>query len=97
VAGWAVLAGGSAAFHIHYGTGSGTAQGASVNSLSGTHTYAVLWTTTGFTFLYDGAVVGTETEALTSPMYLIMENSYSSSSSAVLPATMNVRYVRVWN
>jgi hypothetical protein len=89
--------GGSAAFHIHYGTGSGSAQGATVNNLSGTHTYAVLWTTTGFTFLYDGSVVGTESEALTSPMYLIMENSYSSSAPTVLPATMNVRYVRVWN
>jgi hypothetical protein len=89
---------GSAAFHIHYGSGSGTAQGGSVNQLSGTHTYAVLWTTTGFTFLYDGAVVGTLSEALTSPMYLIMENSYSGGSGPTeVPATMNVRYLRVWN
>jgi len=88
---------GSTAFHIHYGAGSGSAQGATVNDLSGTHTYAVLWTTTGFTFLYDGVVVGTANEALTSPMYLLMENSYSSADPTVLPATMDVRYVRVWN
>ncbi|MGA2304628.1 MAG: hypothetical protein ABSH29_10550, partial [Acidimicrobiales bacterium] len=70
---------------------------ATVNDLSGTHTYGVLWTTTGFTFLYDGAVVGTVNVALTSPMYLLMENSYSSVDPTVFPATMGVRYVRVWN
>jgi hypothetical protein len=88
---------GYTAFHVHYGTGMGTAQGATVNDLSVTHAYGVLWTTTGFTFLYDGVVVGTVTEALTSPMYLLMENSYSSVDPTVLPATMDVRYVRVWN
>ncbi len=88
---------GYTAYHIHYGTGSGTAQGATVNDLSGTHTYGVLWTTTGVTFVYDGADVGSLTEAMTSPMYLCMENSYSSVDPTVLPATMDVRYVRVWN
>jgi hypothetical protein len=88
--------GGTAAFHIHYGSGSGQAQGASANSSAGTHTYGVLWTTTGFTFVYDGAVVGTATESLTSPMYLIMENS-NINLDGVFPATMYVRYVRVWN
>jgi hypothetical protein len=89
--------GGYTAYHVHYGTGSGSAQGATVNDLSGTHTYGVLWTTTGFTFLYDGAVVGTVNVALTSPEYLLMENSYSSADPTVFPATMDVRYVRVWN
>ncbi len=89
--------GGYTTYHVHYGTGSGSAQGATVNDLSGTHTYGVLWTTSGFTFLYDGAVVGTVNVALTSPMYLLMENSYSSADPTVFPATMDVRYVRVWN
>jgi hypothetical protein len=89
--------GGTAAYHIHYGTGTSTAQGATVNDLSGTHTYGVLWTTTGFTFFYDGADVGTVNVSLTSPEYIIMENSYSSAGPALLPATMDVRYVRVWN
>ena len=54
---------GSTAYHIHYGSGSSTAQGGTANdSRPGTHTYGVLWTTTGVTFLYDGAVVGTLTE-----------------------------------
>ena len=89
--------GGYTAFHIHYGSGSGTAQGGTANDLSGTHTYGVLWTTTGVTFLYDGAVVGTATEAMTSPMFLVMENSYSSADPTVFPSTLGVRYVRVWN
>ena len=88
---------GYTAFHVHWGSGSSTAQGATVNDLSGTHTYGVLWTTTGFTFFYDGADVGTVNEALTSPEYLVMENSYSSVDPTVFPATMYVRYVRVWN
>jgi hypothetical protein len=89
--------GGYTAFHVHYGTGASTAQGATVNDLAGTHTYGVLWTTTGFTFLYDGAVVGTVNVALTSPEYLLMENSYNGADPTVFPTTMYVRYVRVWN
>ena len=88
---------GSTAYHIHYGTGGGTAQGNTVNDLSGTHTYGVLWTTTGVTFVYDGADVGSLTESMTSPMFLCMENSYNSVDPTVLPATLDVRYVRVWN
>jgi hypothetical protein len=88
---------GYTAYHVHYGTGMGSAQGATVNDLSGTHTYGVLWTTTGFTFFYDGVAVGTVNVALTSPMYLLMENSTSSVDPTVFPATMGVRYVRVWN
>jgi hypothetical protein len=88
---------GTAAFHIHYGSGSSTAQGGAANSSPGTHTYGVLWTTTGVTFVYDGAVVGTLTEALTQPMFLVMENSLGVSQFAVEPATLDVRYVRVWS
>jgi hypothetical protein len=91
---------GYTAYHVHYGTGGGTAQGgtADVNNGAGTHTYGVLWTTSGLTFFYDGAQVGpTINLSLTSPMYLLMENSYSSADPTLLPATMDVRYVRVWN
>ena len=34
---------------------------------------------------------------MTSPMFLVMENSYNSVDPTVLPATLDVRYVRVWN
>jgi hypothetical protein len=86
---------GEAAYHIHYGSGSGTAQGGNVNTSPGTHTYGVLWSTTGVTFVYDGAVVGSLTESMTSPMYLIMENSVDASTSVVSGVT-DVRYVRVF-
>jgi Glycosyl hydrolases family 16 len=89
--------GGTAAYHIHYGSGAGTAQGGSANHSAGTHTYGVLWTTTGVTFFYDGVAVGTATEALTNPMFLVMENSYDSGDPTLVPATLDVRYVRVWN
>jgi hypothetical protein len=74
-----------------------TARAVTINDLSGTHTYGVLWTTTSVTFVYDGADVGTIDQALDSPMYIVMENSYSSVDPTVFPATMDVRYVRVWN
>jgi hypothetical protein len=61
---------------------------------AGTHTYGVLWTTTGVTFVYDGQVVGTLNAVLSGPMYLVMENSLGSP--ALLGATVTVRDVRVW-
>jgi hypothetical protein len=91
---------GYTAYHVHYGTGDGTAQGgtADQNNGAGTRTYGVLWTTTGLTFYYGGAQVGpTINVSLTSPMYLLMENSFSSADPTLLPATMYVRYVRVWH
>jgi hypothetical protein len=86
---------GNAAYHIHYGTNN-SAQGASVNTSPGEHTYAVLWTTTSLTFVYDGVNVGTLYEALDDPMYLVIENSIYASAAQLLPATMTVQYVRVW-
>ena len=47
------------------------------------------------TFVYDGAVVGTESASLSGPMFLVMENSLGAPASQ--PATMTVRYVRVWH
>ena len=92
--------GGSAAYHIHFGDQDGEGAdgpGQEVNTSGGTHTFGVLWTTTSVTFVYDGVDVGTIDEALDSPMYIVMENSYSSADPTVFPTTMDVRYVRVWN
>jgi len=91
---------GYTAYHIHFGGSNGmgaNGPGGTVNNSPGTHTFGVLWTTTSVTFIYDGAVVGTINESLDSPMFIVMENSYSSADPTVFPATMNVRYVRVWN
>ncbi len=68
--------------------------GALASPLGGPHTFGVLWSTTGVTFVYDGVVVGSATITLTGPMYLLMENSLGGPS--LLNATMTVRDVRVW-
>ena len=94
---------GDAEYHIEYGPpgsgfGSGISNPGGVGGTSGgTHTYGVLWSTTGVTFVYDGVVVGTETASLSGPMFLVMENSLASGGPPLLPATMTVRYVRVWH
>ena len=92
--------GGSEAYHIHFGDGSGSGAdgpGGVVSSVPGTHTFGVMWTTTSVTFVYDGAVVGTENESLDSPMFIVMENSIGDyGGPTTLPATMTVRYVKVW-
>ncbi len=79
---------GTSQFHIEYGPSSSQVSnpGGVLGTTAGTHTYGVLWSTTGVTFAYDGVVVGSETASLSGPMYLVMENSMGSPS--VLNATM---------
>ncbi len=92
---------GTSQYHIEVGpAGSSFGSAGFINpggiggTTAGTHTYGVLWTTTGVTFVYDGVVVGSETAALTGPMYLVMENAIGTPEA--LGATMTVRDVRVW-
>jgi hypothetical protein len=50
-------------------------------------------------YFYDGVKVGTIASAITGmPMYLVLENSLSGSygGPSVIPATVQVSYVRVW-
>ena len=68
--------------------------GALAAPFAGPHTFGVLWSTTGVTFVYDGVVVGSANIVLTGPMYLLMENSLGGPSA--LGVTMTVRDVRVW-
>jgi beta-glucanase (GH16 family) len=90
----------SSQYHVRYGTpGDVTTRGGVGGTTAGTHTFGVLWTTVDITFVYDGSVVGSIPVSLTSPMYLIMENSLSYSGAnapSLVPSTMTVRYVRVW-
>jgi hypothetical protein len=91
---------GTSHYHVHYGTSVSTALvvGNVVGTTAGTHTYGVLWTTTSETFVYDGVVVGTESIPLTSPMFLVLENSlpYSPGTDELLGVTVTVGDVRVW-
>ena len=87
---------GTSQFHIEYGPSPHSVlnPGGVGGTTAGTHTYGVLWSTTGVTFVYDGVVVGSEPAPLSGPMYLVMENSIGSPS--LLGATVTVRDVRVW-
>jgi hypothetical protein len=57
---------GTSQFHIEYGPSSNQVSnpGGVGGTTAGTHTYGVLWTTTGVTFVYDSVVVGSESAAL---------------------------------
>ena len=61
--------------------------GALAAPLAGPHTFGVLWSTTGVTFVYDGVIVGSANITLTGPMYLLMENSLGAPAPSALPWT----------
>lgn len=88
--------GGQACYHFHSNAG-GPGSCASGN-YSGWHTFGADWQPGSVTYYYDGQKVGTITQGITSsPMYLILENSGGSyGGPKVLPSTMKVDYVRVW-
>jgi beta-glucanase (GH16 family) len=65
----------------------------------GWHTFAADWEPGSITYYYDGVQVGQVTSAVTSaPMYLILDLAVSGTygGQTVVPATMMVDYVRVW-
>ena len=52
---------------------------------AGTHTYGVLWSTTGVTFVYDGVVVGSRTCGAQRAHVPVMENCLGSPQRASAP------------
>jgi hypothetical protein len=49
------------------------------------------------TYYYDGADVGSITTGITgSPIYVIVNNAIQNSQMPVVPADVQVDYVRVW-
>jgi beta-glucanase (GH16 family) len=73
-------------------TGAGTYYG-------GWHTFAADWEPAAVTFYYDGVSIGAATSAIeANPMFLVMVLQISTAISppVVVPATMLVDYVRVW-
>jgi len=88
---------GQACFHFHspYG-GPGACAG---GSYGGWHTFASDWEPGSVTYYYDGVQVGQITLGITAaPRYLILDNTVSAAigGPTVLPADMQVDYVRVW-
>jgi beta-glucanase (GH16 family) len=92
---------GSACYHWH-GPPSGIGYGAcpSGTFTGGWHTFGVDWEPGVVTFYYDGFDVGSITSATStitsSPMYLILVSSTSTSSVVQAPAVERFDYVRVW-
>lgn len=86
---------GQACYHFPPANNQG---GCPAGTYTGWHTFGALWEPGIVTYYYDGQKVGTISSGITSaPMYLILENSIGSSSGPiVMPATMQVDYVRVW-
>ena len=64
----------------------------------GWHTFAADWEPGSITYYYDGTEIWQDTSGITSaPMYLILNLALDSSMSVdLVPATMRVDYVRVW-
>ena len=95
---------GNAAWHYHYDSGGGLDShpiGGGINTSPGTHIYGVNWSPGHLDFYYDGTLAAAATNGSlsggatisASPMFLILD--YDGGAGPV-PATMVVRYVRVF-
>lgn len=98
-------ANGTILFNSHYGDGTGAAYQNGPVDVTGDysrwHTYGVDWEPTYIKYYYDGNLIGTFTQHITTaPMYLLL--TYGAGANEVgtpyLSAgqTVNVDYVRVW-
>ena len=84
---------------FHDDTGAGTTTCPAGTFAGGWHTFAADWEPGSVTFYYDGSVVAKTDSGVTSlPMFLVLDLALSSgvTSPDLVPATMQVAYVRVW-
>lgn len=95
---------GSAGWHFMYPSGGNPVWQGSFQQgqdFTGWHTYAVDWQPGSIKYYYDGSVVGTITQGVTSaPMFLLVDNTTGPQNNVggpvSVPQTMKVDYVRVW-
>ncbi len=84
----------------HFWSADGSSAGRVAGDFSGWHTYGADWEPDSVTYYYDGKEVGSTTEHISAtPMYLVLNLALSAgppSGPLVVPATMKVDYVRVW-
>ena len=69
--------------------------------MTGWHVYAVNWQPGSLKYYYDGVLVDTITKGVsTKPMMMLLDNTTAPQGNVggpvVVPATMQVDYVRVW-
>ena len=89
---------GRACWHFVYSGGNpgGCASGSFTD---GWHVFGADWEPGSITYYYDGRVVGMVKSVITStPMYLILDYAIANAigGPALVPATMRVAYVRIW-
>ena len=89
--------GGDACFHFHSPSGRPGGCASGEYDYTGWHTYGADWEPGSVTYYYDGVRVGQITLGITSaPQYLILDNAVGGGGTTVVPSTMMVDYVRVW-
>ena len=82
-------------WHFHY---SGGAPGGCpwYNGRAGWHTFGADWQRDRITFYYDGVQVGQITTAVTGAAQYLILNLALSGSEVIVPSTVLVDYVKVW-
>lgn len=88
---------GRATYHFH--SPAGSPGGIVGRPMTGWHVVAARWDRGRVTYVYDGRPVGTITEGITgSPMSIILDYAVRAiePQRRLVPATMRVDYVRVW-
>ena len=94
--------GGSPAWHFHWGSSGSPQQTGGTPSMStktGWHVFGADWEPGSIKFYYDGKLVGTASQGVTSaPMFLILNYGVSSSISGPIqvPSNLLIDYVRFW-
>jgi hypothetical protein len=96
--------GGSACYNFH--SRHSPPGGCPSGNYTGWHTFASNWQSGRVDYYYDGVLVGSQTSGITSsPMYLILNyagcvtadlNKTCWGGPVLVPATMQVDYIRVW-
>ena len=83
----------------HFTSSGGTSGGPLTSNRTGWHTYGADWEPGSVTYYVDGKKAGQTTKAITgAPMYLILDLAVGGrySGPVVVPSTMKVDYVKVW-
>ncbi len=89
-------------WHYHWKPSGGSdinRSGGNLNGGNGWHTYGVEWTSTLACYYYDGAAMGCATVSDGNGKYLVLDYGVTNGSPGgpqVVPATMQVDWVRVW-
>jgi beta-glucanase (GH16 family) len=88
-----------ATFNLHSGKGHGaspTVSETAKGKWTGWHTYAIDWERHKATTYYDGKRMGSHSYSVPHPNYVMISNEIRVGSKIVLPSTLEVDWVKVW-